>query len=429
MALEFAYAFNNVGSTTVLDLSGNGRNIDLTGTNGAQVSGGQTGGALGKTGATMPTLPTAAVNALKTDDWAIMFDALGIRQTWWFRCWDGTNSGVRGVLDLDGTLMRGQLRTAPGDSLQTRPTAAVPETTSPWRHYALTYKRSTGLLTMYRDGVQVSQVDIADGTQASNNFTIIDMAEWTASGPSIDNVRGLSHCPDDAEVLALSTTPVTAPETASLTASMPKATMAASATVSASANLAGVLPRASMAATASVSASAVLAGIMPKAIADFQLSEQLPATAMLSAVMLKAIGGTGVLAVSEELKLQRMLTKIFIHSSPVSISLVPHIRNHKPSGGVGMVAGTPRPMQVFRLIPMSHTEQPARSTSTAAASDSGKQRRYDYTLLGEWNSDMEENDQWELPDGQTLVIVTMISYNGYERKGLVISYGKDPSHV
>lgn len=132
--------------------------------------------------------------------------------------------------------------------------------------------------------------------------------------------------------------------------------------------------------------------------------------------------------ISQEIIQQRLLTKAFIDSAPTEIQLVPHEATRKPSGGVTMTAGTPRETQTFRLIPMSHTEQPARSTSTATATDSGKQRRYDYTLLGEWNSDMRENDRWEAPDGQLLVIQALVSYNGYERKGLVVSYGRTPTH-
>lgn len=428
MALEFAYAFDDVGSGTVLDLSGNGRHITLAGTNGAQVSGGQTGGALGKTGATMVQLPTAAVNAFKTDDWAIMFDALGVRQTWWFRCWDGTNSGVRGMLDLDGTLMRGQLRTSPGDVLQTRPTAAVPEVTSPWRNYCLTYQRSSGLFTFYREGVQVSQVDIADGTQASNNFTIIDMAEWTTAGPAMDNIRGMSHCPDAAEVLALAGTPVVGPEEAVLAGTLLKATVAATATVSAMATLAGMLPRAVLAANAAALVTAGLAGSLPRATASLTVSEQSTVTAVLNAVLPKIQAGTGITA-SMELRMQRKNTLAFIEASPVDIALTPQAEQRTPSGAVSLVDGSLRPVQRFRLIPMSHTERPHNATSGAAGTAGGVQRKYDMTLLGTWDSEMQENDYWYDDNGQKYVVDAVIPYNGYERKGLVMSYGRRGSIV
>lgn len=427
MALEFAYSFDDVGSATVLDRSGNGRHITLTGTNGAQVSGGQTGGALGKTGAVMPTLPMAAVNALKTDDWTIMFDALGARTTWWFRCWDGTNSGVRGILDLDGTAMRGQLRTLPGDVLQTRPTAPAPEAAT-WHHYAVTYQRSTGLFTMYRDGTQTGQTDVADGTQASNNFTIIDMAEWTATGPAMDNVRGFSHCLTGAEVDALDGVPVTAPEEATLAGTLPRATMAAEAAVSATAALAGLLPRAVLVADATALATAELAGSMPRATASFTVSEQASVTATLNAVLSKVRGGTGITA-SMELRMQRKNTLAFIEASPVDIALTPQAEQRTPSGAVALVDGSLRPVQRFRLIPMSHTERPVNATSGAAGTAGGVQRKYDMTLLGTWDSEIQENDYWYDGNGQKYVVDAVIPYNGYERKGLVMSYGRRGSIV
>lgn len=427
MATEFAYAFDDVGSGTVLDLSGNGRHITLTGSNGAQVSGGQTGGALGKTGATMPTLPTAAVNALKVDDWAIMFDALGVRQTWWFRCWDGTNSGVRGILDLDGTAMRGQLRTLPGDVLQTRPTAAVPEV-AVWHNYCLTYQRSGGLLTLYRDGVQASQVDIADGTQASNNFTIIDLAEWSTAGPAIDNVRGMSHCPDAAEVLALAGTPVTAPAEATLAGTLPKATMAAEASAEATAALAGTLSKATFEGQAVAAVTAELGGVLPRATASITVSEQATVTATLAATLPKIVGGTGI-TTSMELRMQRRNTEAFIEASPVDIALTPQAESKTPSGAVALVDGVARPVQRFRLIPMAHTERPVQSTSGAGFGSGGVQRKYDLTLLGTWDSVIQENDYWYDGNGQKYVVDAVIPYNGYERKGLVMSYGRRGSIV
>jgi len=130
-----------------------------------------------------------------------------------------------------------------------------------------------------------------------------------------------------------------------------------------------------------------------------------------------------------ELDQQRALTREFIASNPIYIALIPNVRVRQPSGGYALDEGVPRPQQMLRLIPRSHTEEPRMSTSAAATSDSGVQRRYDYTLLGEWDSTMQVGDEWETEDGQRLVIENMVSYNGYERKGLVISYGRSPDHA
>lgn len=132
--------------------------------------------------------------------------------------------------------------------------------------------------------------------------------------------------------------------------------------------------------------------------------------------------------VSTEITVNRSLTHQFIMSDPTQIVLIPHVRERKPSGGQALVAQTPRDIQVFRLIPMSHTEQPATSTSSAAAADAGVQRRYKYTIMGEWNCLMEVNDRWTNPDGQEYVIDNFVSDNSYERKALVTSYGGHPTH-
>lgn len=208
MALEAAYAFNDVGSTTVTDFSGNARDIDLTGSNGAQVTGGNPGGALGKTGATMPVLPASVLAASQTDDRTLMFDALSVRTVWWVR-WekDAIGSGTWGILSIDGTAMLGQVRRASDDALATRPSAAPPEALV-YHNYCLTYVRSTGVIALYRDGTLVDTESFAAGTQLTINADRINLAEWSTTGPTIDNLRIYSHALDAAAVAATAGTPV-----------------------------------------------------------------------------------------------------------------------------------------------------------------------------------------------------------------------------
>lgn len=125
--------------------------------------------------------------------------------------------------------------------------------------------------------------------------------------------------------------------------------------------------------------------------------------------------------ISEEQVLNRALTHTFILYDPVQIALVPHTEARTTSGAVSLVAQAPRDMQTFRLIPMSSSERPVLATNAA-------QRKYDFTLLGEWDSLMAENDVWEDEVGQKWVIDSIVSYNGYEQKGMVMSYGKKPRH-
>ena len=216
MALEAAYAFDGSG-TTVTDLSGNGRDIDLTGTNGVQVAGGQTGNALGKTGATMPTLPAAVLAASQTDDRTIMFDAQGNLTTWWVRFNDTTfASGMWGVLNISGS-MAVQARDNTGShNLATRPAAAAPSA-GVWHNYCATYVRSTGLIKLYIDGVLTTpgppngQSSFTAGTQLSTSANTIDIAEWSTTGAALDNLRGYSHALTSTEVASIAGTPVTAP--------------------------------------------------------------------------------------------------------------------------------------------------------------------------------------------------------------------------
>lgn len=212
MAWLAAYNFDNVGSTTVIDATGNGHDIDLTGSAGVQAIGGRQGGRLGKTGAAMPVLPASLLAVAETDDRTIMFDALVAATTWWVRFEDdGLSSGLWGVLDTDGAGMRGQARRQSDGALAARPVAPPPEPVSPYRNYALTYVRATGVLSIYRDGALIATSGFAPGTQLMTGADRINIAEWSSTTPSIDNLRFADHAADAAEVAALAGQPVEAP--------------------------------------------------------------------------------------------------------------------------------------------------------------------------------------------------------------------------
>lgn len=130
-----------------------------------------------------------------------------------------------------------------------------------------------------------------------------------------------------------------------------------------------------------------------------------------------------------EMQQQRTVTQEFILASPVDIALIPGDETRTPSGAVIVASGVPRPVQRFRLIPMSHTERPSTSTSGAGAGSGGQQRKYDLTLLGEWDAVVQPNDYWFDVNGQKYVVDAVIPYNGYEVKGLVMSYGRRGSIV
>jgi hypothetical protein len=201
--LEGAYSFDIDGR----DYSGLGRDVTLT-PNGVSVAGGHTGNALGKTGATMPVFPSSLLAATQTDDRCVMFWAQGNLTTWWVR-WekDAINSGVWGVLNVSGS-MAAQVRRASDDSLLTRPTGTAPSAGT-WRHYCATYVRSTGVARVLVNGVQTGTQSFAAGTQLTINADRINMAEWSTTGPAMDDLRFFSLVPSDTDIATYRDTAVT----------------------------------------------------------------------------------------------------------------------------------------------------------------------------------------------------------------------------
>jgi hypothetical protein len=129
-----------------------------------------------------------------------------------------------------------------------------------------------------------------------------------------------------------------------------------------------------------------------------------------------------VIDLSAETVMQRDLTHWFIMSDPMQITLIPYAEIRTGSGGAVMQAQPSRETQTFRLIPASAFEPPVTSPGQ------GVQRRFDFTLLGEWDAIMDVNDRWTDELNQTWVIDNLVSANGYERKALIISYGRQPRH-
>jgi hypothetical protein len=126
----------------------------------------------------------------------------------------------------------------------------------------------------------------------------------------------------------------------------------------------------------------------------------------------------------KEIERQRKVTRDFIMASPTFIALIPKQETRTPSGGVLMETAVARPVQVFRKIPMSHTERPNDSTSGISGTGGGTQRKYDMTLLGEWDATVQENDTWIDEDGQQYIVDALVPFNGYQVKALVMSYGR-----
>lgn len=206
-----AYSFDDVGTSTITDQTGNGWDIDLTGQPGAQVdsAGALDAGALGKTGAGLIPLPAGLQAAFEVDDRTVMFDTLGLRAVWWVRASsDSFGTGVFGLLSLDAATVISRARTQ--TNVGPSSTITLGALSASVRHnFCMTYQRSTGVLTGYYDGALAGTATFTPGTAIYVGADDFDMAEWSSTGPSIDNLRFADHCADATEVAALAGTPVT----------------------------------------------------------------------------------------------------------------------------------------------------------------------------------------------------------------------------
>ena len=210
MALEGAYAFDDIGSTTVVDLSGNGRDIDLTATNGAQVDGSAVldDGALAKTGSGTIALPASLLAAMETDDRSIMCDIVGSRSVWIIRFESASlDTGVFGCLSLDATNIIIRARDQ-GNNGSTPGSAAIGAMAASRHNFCMVYVRSTGVLTYYYDGSSVGTSTFAPGTALYVGADELNIAEWSSTGPAGDNFRFFSHALTSTEVADLAGTPV-----------------------------------------------------------------------------------------------------------------------------------------------------------------------------------------------------------------------------
>lgn len=125
------------------------------------------------------------------------------------------------------------------------------------------------------------------------------------------------------------------------------------------------------------------------------------------------------MSTDSELKLQRRNTTAFIAAHKLTLSLIPTVRTKTQSGGFASSDGTPRPAQTMRLIEQASAY--GNNPGLLPAQD-GQERRVTYQLLGEWDSDMEVGDHWEVA-GVRYEVAELLPYNGYERRGRVIQYG------
>lgn len=408
-----AYNFDEA-SGDVLDVTGNGHDWALN--NNAIRSSGR----LSKNGVGMPVV--ASPSFIGTSAWTVMFNRQGLGDAvWWFRFYNTADDTGSGILFTSPNL-KVRVRKS-SSSIESTPVAAPVDGAD--HHYAATYNGSVGRL--YIDGVLVGTTGTA--TAPLDAVNRIDMAEFTLTNAFVDNLRLYDVALTQSEIDALKNVPVEADTTNDgvLAGSFPSLSAALVGTALVSGLAGGNLPVLGGGLAGSALAGGAVGGTLPTLTGALAGSQPVTGTlggelSTLTGSLLDFVPIEDRLRIRELLS-QREVTRQYILANPTWIELIPRADVRTPSGATVNADGAPRVPQMFRLIPMSASERPSVSTSGV---DSGVQRRYDYTLLGEYGAVVEPNDWWEDDNGQTWRVDSLVDGHDYSVKAMITSYGGRP---
>lgn len=117
------------------------------------------------------------------------------------------------------------------------------------------------------------------------------------------------------------------------------------------------------------------------------------------------------------LELNRELTHWFIMQDPTQVQLTPRERVTAGNGGFTVSELPPRPQQIVKLI------FTAGNSDGIVPSTDGRQRKFDFVLVAEWNATIKTDDYWIDSEDQVWVVTGVSPYNGYEVKADVTCYG------
>lgn len=116
----------------------------------------------------------------------------------------------------------------------------------------------------------------------------------------------------------------------------------------------------------------------------------------------------------------RRLTQLFIDDSPSTIRLIPHKLVERPGGTHKWEPQKSRKAQTFRLLPIGST------TSDGLEHLEGAHiSKWDYYLVGNYDSTIEVGDMWCWNDFQYRVRA-LSPQNNWERRAIVSVFGKAP---
>ena len=122
------------------------------------------------------------------------------------------------------------------------------------------------------------------------------------------------------------------------------------------------------------------------------------------------------------LEVNRRLTKSFIDDDPHTIVVYRRIKMNLPGRSYEYIDGPPIGPHVVKLVYKGSASSFAGAEGLQVTSD-GQESRFDFTIIAEWDVDIEEGDWFEDERGQRWEIKKEIPRNDYERRFGVSAYG------
>lgn len=123
-----------------------------------------------------------------------------------------------------------------------------------------------------------------------------------------------------------------------------------------------------------------------------------------------------------QIELNRQLTTWFINQDPTTVTLTPVAEVQTSGGGYTFEDLPERVPQIFKFI-----QQGSNFTGVIESGD-GRERQYEFIMVGNWDAAIAIGDHWQDANGQDWRIGGFIPNNGYEIKAGVYSWGKRPGN-
>lgn len=122
------------------------------------------------------------------------------------------------------------------------------------------------------------------------------------------------------------------------------------------------------------------------------------------------------------LDVNRRLTKVFIDDDPHTIQVHRRTKVDLPGNEYEYLDGPVGNPIVVKFVYKGSASSFAGAEGLQITSD-GQEKRFDFTIVSEYNADIEEGDWFTDSQGQRWEIKTEIPRNDYERRFGVSAYG------